>query len=251
MVILTPAAWSIFLCFMYLLRLVFSVSSILQRHQSGMTVVKSEPSGCSPQADWRSLSGAKQTASWFGYHTIGGFFSAVIKLRGNSSYWKCHGIRFPPRARSRNRAGHRSGSTGRVRHAAIRRMGVWQGSMEREKPFSQDMSNPGRHSEGHFGGELEDRLPWETKTGTLNGNRWEILQITSETSQPRVLGRHPTPRRRTLWRTPHMGSRTQSLKENHRSDALYPIQWFSLNSQWGESLFFCMTDEKNSCILKS
>ena len=26
----------------------------------------------------------------------GGFFSAVTKLRGDSSYQKCHGIRFPP-----------------------------------------------------------------------------------------------------------------------------------------------------------
>lgn len=66
----------------------------------------------------------------------GGFFSAVTKLRGDSSYQKCHGIRFPPMPAAEQGTGRRAGSRYRgVRLAAIREDQEAAGCM-REKPFS-------------------------------------------------------------------------------------------------------------------
>lgn len=51
----------------------------------------------------------------------------------------------------------------------------------------------------------------------------EILQITSETSQPRCWEASYPQEKNTMKDSKH-GKQNPGLKENHRSDALYPIQ---------------------------
>lgn len=172
MVILTPAPpRSIFyvLCSFYVW--CFLSQAFCSRHQSGMTFVKSDVSWLlSPSR--LTFNGAKQTASCFGYHTTGGFFSAVTKLRGDCFYRKCHGIRFPPCPQQNRARDTDLGARGGVRHAAVREDGVATGSMEREAIF-RDMSNPWQA----FRGALWRRVGRSFTVGDKDWDiEWELLR---------------------------------------------------------------------------
>ena len=173
MVILTPAPppRSIFyvLCSFYVW--CFLSQAFCSRHQSGMTFVISDVSWLlSPSR--LTFNGAKQTASCFGYHTTGGFFSAVTKLRGDCFYRKCHGIRFPPCPQQNRAQDTDLGARGGVRHAAVREDGVATVSMEREAIF-RDMSNPWQA----FRGALWRRVGRSFTVGDKDWDiEWELLR---------------------------------------------------------------------------
>ena len=146
-----------------------------------MTFVKSELSWLlSPSRS--TFSGAKQAASWFGYHTTGDSFQqwpnsevtlptgnvmasgsshARSRTKGGTQIWECTGSCMQPSED-----------------------GVATGGTEREAIF-RDMSNPWQA----FRGALWRRVGRSCTVGDKRLGYWmgtaEILQITSETSQPR------------------------------------------------------------------
>lgn len=96
-----------------------------------------------------------------------GFFSAITKLRGDSSYRKCHGIRFPCPC---SRAEHNAQIWQHTEVSGVRpseRNRKLQDAHIKREPFSRTRVTLGVHSGGHFGGEFEDRLPRQTKTWIL------------------------------------------------------------------------------------
>lgn len=114
-----------------------------------------------------------------------GFFSAMTKLRGDSFYSKMSWNQIPPslqqsRAQDAELTAHRG-----VRHTAL---GEGQEACRmhasREKLFSGTRVILGRHSDGHFGGECEDHLTMVDKDLDIEMRTSQILQITSENSQP-------------------------------------------------------------------
>lgn len=90
----------------------------------------------------------------------GGFFSAVTRLRGDSSTGNVMGSGSPVPAAEQSTE-HRPGSTQRCQARSPQRgTGSYRMHISREKPFSGTWVILGRHSEGHFGRESEDHLPW-------------------------------------------------------------------------------------------
>ena len=142
--------------------------------------------GCSHQADWRSMEPNRRHRA-LGITQLGDSFqqwpnSEVTVSTGNVM------ASGSPHARSRTERGtqiweHEEGSSMQPSGRTGWRQEAW-----REKPFSGTWVILGRHSEGHFGGELEDHLPWETKTGILNGNCWDIADNIWDFSAPLLGG---------------------------------------------------------------
>ena len=138
-----------------------------------MPFVKSELSWLLSPGIWCSLEPNK------GHHSLhatqwGYFFLAMTKLGGDSSYAERHWITCPHAcSRAEHRAQNSQHARGTGTKPPERTKKLQHAGTERE-PFSAMWVILGRHSEGHFGGDLEDHLPWETKTWILNENFWAI-----------------------------------------------------------------------------